>query len=175
MLICAPRWRQQHLINYPVVSDGIDTFKANEYGKRSIKLGDSAYQTFAAPVMPYFSKPYEYIVPYLTHADSFGDKTLSRIDERFPVVRKPTNDIYKGTKGLILLPYHKGIEGRNHVFNVYSNEYKKNEQPGLIAYGKAAVVTALVVSNETLTWLSSFLNAKKAEASQAASNKINSH
>lgn len=163
----------QHLLDYHFVNDGIHTFKSNPYGQRSIQLGDSAYQTFAAPVLPYFSKPYGYISPYVTKADSIGDKTLSAIDERFPIVKKPTTDIYNETRGFILLPYHKSIEERDHVYQVYSNEYKKNEQQGFIAYGKAAVVTALVVSNETLAWLSSFLNAKKAEASQAMNNKAN--
>jgi hypothetical protein len=163
----------QHLLDYPVVTDGIDTFKSNEYGQRSIKLGDSAYQTFAAPVMPFFSKPYQYVSPYLSRADSFGDQTLSRIDERFPVIKKPTSDLYNDTKGLILLPYHKGLEGRDHVFQVYSSECKKSEQQGYVAQGKAAISTALLVSNETLGWLSSFLTAKKAEATTAVNEKIN--
>lgn len=163
----------QHLLNYPVISDGVHTFKANEYGQRSIKLGDAAYQTFAAPVLPWFAKPYQFVSPYVQKADSIGDKTLDRIDERFPVVKKPTNDLYNDTKGLILLPYTKGLEGKDHVLDVYNTEYKKNEQAGLVAHGKAAVTTVLVVSNETLTWLSSFLHAKKAATTQAVNDKIN--
>jgi hypothetical protein len=163
----------QHLLNYPVISDSVHTFQANEYGQRSLKLGDSAYKTFAAPVLPYFAKPYGYVSPYVQRADSFGDATLGKIDERFPVVKTPTNDLYNGTKGLILLPYHKGLEGKDHVFGVYSSELKKIEQQGIVAQGKAAVTTVLLVSNETLSWLSSFLSAKKAEASQAASDKVN--
>lgn len=153
-------------MDYPLISDSFNTFKTNDLGQRSIKLTDSAYKTFAAPVVPYFAKPYEYISPYIQKADSIGDKTLSKIDERFPVVKKPTGDLYKETKGLIFLPLQKGLEGKDHVLQVYSTEIKKNEQQGLVAHGKAAVTTVLVVSNETLSWLSSFLSAKKAEASQ---------
>lgn len=109
----------------------------------------------------------------MTRADSFGDKTLDAIDSRFPVVKKPTGELYADTKGLILLPYNKAFEGRDHVWDVYANEFKKNEQSGVFGYGKAAVVTALVVSNETLTWISSWLSVKKKEASQAVNDKVN--
>lgn len=166
--------QSKHLLDYPVISDGIHHLKSHELGQRSIKLGDSAYQTFAAPIIPWFSKPYEYVSPYVTKADSFGDKTLDRIDERFPVVKKPTNEIYADTKGLVLLPYNKGLEGRDHVLDLYSAEVKKNgEQNGLLGYGKAALLTAFVVSNETLSWVSSFWTAKKAQASEAINEKVN--
>lgn len=167
----------QHLLAYPLISDSIHTVQANEYAQRSIKLGDSAYQTFAAPVLPYLTKPlakpYELVFPYVQRADSLGDKTLDRIDERFPIVKKNTADLYNDTRSLILLPYNKGIEGRDHVFEVYASEVKKAEPAGLVAQGKAAVSTAFVVSNETLGWLSSFLAAKKAEATTVVKEKIN--
>ncbi|PNY26966.1 Uncharacterized protein TCAP_03101 [Tolypocladium capitatum] len=162
----------QHLLNYPLISDGITTFASNEYGQRSIKLGDSAFQTFARPVIPWFAKPYTYLSPYVQRADSIGDKTLDRIDERFPVVKKPTGELYQDTRSLILLPYNKGIEGYDHVFQVYAAEVKKTEQQGLVGQGKAAVSTALVVSNETLSWLGSLLSARKAEAAKLANDKI---
>nr|ADH51542.1 perilipin MPL1-like protein [Metarhizium minus] len=162
----------QHLLAYPLISDSIHTVKANEYAQRSIKLGDSAYQTFAAPVLPWLAKPYEYVSPYVARADSLGDKTLDRIDERFPVVKKPTSDLYNDTRSLILLPYNKSIEGRDHIFDVYASEAKKIEQKGLVGQGKAAVSTAFVVSNETLGWLSSFLGAKKAEATTVIKEKV---
>lgn len=163
----------QHLLNYPVINDGVNTFKTNEYGQRSIKLGDSAYKTFAAPVIPWFAKPIEYVSPYVQKADELGDKTLDRIDERFPVVKKPTGELYSETRDLILFPYNKGLEGKDHVLQVYSSEYKKNEQAGLVAHGRAVVTTVLVVSNETLSWLSSFLSAKKAQATHAINEKVN--
>lgn len=163
----------QHLLGYPLISDSIHTVKSNEYAQRSLKLGDSAYQTFAAPVLPWLAKPYEYVSPYVARADSIGDKTLDRIDERFPIVKKPTSDLYNDTRSLILLPFNKGIEGRDHVLDVYASEIKKSEQKGLVSQGKAAVSTAVVVSTETLGWLSSFLAAKKSEATSAAKDKVN--
>ncbi|EXM13554.1 hypothetical protein RAB80_017614 [Fusarium oxysporum f. sp. vasinfectum] len=151
----------QHLLNYPVISDGVHTFKSKEYGQRSIKLGEAAYQTFAAPVVPYFSKPYQYVAPYVQKVDSLGSKTLDRIDERFPFAKKPTEELYQDTRALILLPYHKGLEGKDHVFQIYNTEVKKNEQAGLVAHGKAAVATVLVVSNESLSWVSSFFTRRR--------------
>ncbi|EWY79983.1 hypothetical protein FOCG_17764 [Fusarium oxysporum f. sp. radicis-lycopersici 26381] len=75
----------QHLLNYPVICDGVHTLKSNEYSQRSIKLGDAAYQTFAAP----------YVSPYVQKVDSLGDNILDRIDERFPVVTKSTEEVYQ--------------------------------------------------------------------------------
>ncbi|PHH76660.1 hypothetical protein CDD83_4232 [Cordyceps sp. RAO-2017] len=162
----------QHLLNYPLIHDGITSFKSNAYGQRSIQLGDSAYQTLARPVMPWFAKPMAYLSPYVRKADSLGDKTLDRLDERFPLVKKSTSELYRDTRSLILLPYNKGLEGRDHVVDIYAAEVKKADQQGLVAQGKAAVTTALVVSNETLSWLGSLLHAKKAEAAKAVNDKV---
>ncbi|KAH8661116.1 hypothetical protein BGZ61DRAFT_539772 [Ilyonectria robusta] len=158
----------KHLLNYPVFKDGDQ--KADEYGQKSIQLGNSAYKTFAAPVLPA-------LVRQAHRADELGDNTLNRIDERFPIVKKPTSELYNEAKGLILLPYTKGLKGKDHVLQVYSTEYNKNEQAGLVAdlvaHGKAVFTTILLVSNETLSWLSSFVSAKKAEATQKVNDKIN--
>ncbi|KAH7147259.1 hypothetical protein DER46DRAFT_514667 [Fusarium sp. MPI-SDFR-AT-0072] len=162
----------QHLLNYPLINDGIHAFKSNEYGRCSIKLGDAAYQTFAAPIIPYFSKPHQYVSPYVQKVDSLGGNALDRINKRFPVVKKPTEDLDRDTRALILLPYHKGLEGKAHIFQVYSSEAKKNEQSGLVAHGRAAATTVLVVSNETLLWISS-LHQKKAETTNTVNEKIN--
>ncbi|KAH7165127.1 hypothetical protein DER46DRAFT_685224 [Fusarium sp. MPI-SDFR-AT-0072] len=153
----------QHLLSYPVISDGVHTFKSGKYGQRSIQFGDAAYQTFAATATPWFQKPYKHLLPYIQKVDSLGDNILHYIDKRFPIIKKPTEELHNDTKGLIALSYHKGLEGRDHVLKVYDSEYKKNEQVGLGARGKAVVTTVLVVSNEALSWLSYFLHPKKAE------------
>ncbi|PHH76803.1 hypothetical protein CDD82_3793 [Ophiocordyceps australis] len=164
----------QHLLNYPLINDGISSFKSNEYAQRSLKLGDSAYHALAAPVLPWFAKPYQYISPYVQRADSIGDETLKRIDQRFPVVKKPTNELYQDTRSLILLPVNKGIQGRDHVLDIYASEVKKsdNGQSGLVAQGRAAVTTVLVVSNETLGWLSSLLTRAKADTAKTVNEKV---
>lgn len=170
----------KHLYGYHIVHDGIETFKSNPYGAKSIQLGDSAYQTFAAPIVPYFNGPYQYVQPYVKKADDLGDKALTKVDERFPVVKKPTNELYTDAKGIVLFPYHKGLEGRDHVLTTYSSEYKKanggNESGfALISTGKAAIATALVLTGETVRFIGDFLSAKKEEAHNAVDNKVNNN
>ncbi|KAH6961709.1 hypothetical protein BKA56DRAFT_623679 [Ilyonectria sp. MPI-CAGE-AT-0026] len=136
----------KHLLNYPVIQDGVH--KADEY-----------------------------VSPYVQKADELGDKTLNSIDERFPIVKKPTSELYNEIKDFILLPYTRGLAGKDHVLQIYSTEYKQNEHAGLaaglVAHGKAVFTTVLLVSNETLSWLSSFISAKMAEATQKVNDMIN--
>jgi len=163
----------QHLLDYPVVNDSIHTIQNNELGQRAIKLTDSAYKTFAAPILPYFAKPYGYVSPYVQKADAIGDQTLGKIDERFPAVRRPTQDIVKDTRALIFLPYNKAFEGRDHVYGIYSEEYKKTQNQGVVAHSMAALSTVFVVSNETLSWLSGYFSNKKQKASEVINEKVN--
>ncbi|KAJ6787443.1 hypothetical protein PWT90_03283 [Aphanocladium album] len=167
----------QHLLNYPLISDSVNTVSstvnANTYAQRSIKLGDSAYKTFAVPVLPYLSKPYQYVSPYVERADALGEQTLNRIDERFPIVKKPTAELYSDAKALVFLPYNKGLEGRDHVFSVYNTEAKKQAEKGYLGQGKAAVATLFQVSNETLALASSYVAVKKAEVTEEVKEKIN--
>lgn len=118
--------------------------------------------------MAWFQKPYQHLLPYIQKVDSLGDNILQYVDKRFPTIKKPTEELYNDTKGLILLSYHKGLEGKDHVLQVYNSEYKKNEQAGLAAHGKAAATTVPDASNEALSWLSCFLHPQKAEASNTA-------
>ncbi|KAM3540407.1 hypothetical protein ARSEF1564_006689 [Beauveria bassiana] len=167
----------QHLLNYPIISDTVSTVSStvnsNPIAQRSIKLGDSAYKTFAAPILPYFSKPYQYVSPYVQRADSLGEQTLTRIDERFPIVKKPTTELYSDAKALVFLPLNKGLEGRDHVYEVYNAESKKQAEKGYLGQGKAAVATLFHVSNETLALASSYVAVKKAEVTQEVKEKIN--
>ncbi|KAF5268070.1 hypothetical protein FOXYS1_1046 [Fusarium oxysporum] len=154
----------QHLLSYPVISDGVHTFESGKYGQRSIQYGNAAYQTFAATATTWFQKPYQHLLPYIQKVDSLGDNILHYVDKQFPIIKKPTQELYNDTKDLISSSYHKALEGRDHVLMVYDSEYKKNKQVGLVAHGKAAVTTVLGVSNEALSWLSCLLHPKKAEA-----------
>lgn len=167
----------QHLLNYPLISDSVNTVSstvhANAYAQRSLQLGDSAYKTFAVPFLPYLAKPYQFVSPYVQRADSIGDKTLNRIDERFPIVKKPTAELYNDAKTIVLIPYNKGIEGRDHVLDVYNTEAKKQSENGYVGQGKAAVATIFHVGNETLAIASSYVATKKAEVTEEVKEKIN--
>ncbi|KAK0651624.1 hypothetical protein B0T16DRAFT_320801 [Cercophora newfieldiana] len=163
----------EHLLAYPVVNDSVSTFKSNPYGQRSIELGDSAYRTFAAPFLPYFSKPFQYVSPYVKKADDLGDKTLSKVDEKFPVVKKPTNEIFNDAKTIVLFPLRVTQTGKEHVLSTYEVEFKKVDGNGLTSYGKAAITTALILTTETLTTVSTFLNNRGKETKEAISEKAN--
>ncbi len=150
------------------MNDGLSYFKKNPYGQKSIELGDSAYQTFAKPVIPYLSKPYEYVSPYVQKADSIGDQVLSKVDERLPILKKPTEELWTDGKNFVFFPVRKGTETRDHVYKVYNTEYKNIGGDGLVTFGKAAITTGLIVSHEALNWLSEYLRASKTKTKEAA-------
>jgi len=162
-----------HLFSYPLISDSITTFKENPYGQKSLNLADKGYTKFAKPVLPYFSKPYQYVSPYVAKVDSLGDSTLSKVDAHFPVIKKPTGELYDNATGIAFFPVRKGLEGKDYVFKTYNSEVKKVGGDGIVTLGKAAVTTTLIVSSDALSWLGKFLSAKKAETKEVVNEKVN--
>jgi len=162
-----------HLVSYPFISDSISTFKSNPYGQKSLDLADQGYNTFAKPVLPYFSKPYQYVSPYIAKADSIGESTLSKVDAKFPAVKKPTGELYDNGKGIVFFPLKKGLEGKDYLLDTYNSECKKVGGEGIVTKGKAAVTTTLIVSSDALSWLSNFLSAKKEQAKEVTNEKLN--
>jgi len=159
-----------HIFGYPIFNDGISYIKKNPYGQRSIELGDSAYQTFAKPVIPYLSKPYQYVSPYVQKADAMGDDALSKFDERLPVLTKPTDELWTDGKNLVFFPVRKGLETKDHVFGIYQSEVKKAGGDSLVAHSKAMVFAGLVVTSEALNWIGDLLRAGKAQAKETSEN-----
>jgi hypothetical protein len=162
----------QHLTSYPVISDSISTFKSNPYGAKSLTITTSTYEKLSKPLAPYLHTPYSYISPYLTKADSLGDSTLTTLDSKFPVVKKPTEELYSEGKSFIFFPLRKGSEGKDYVLGIYGSEVKKVGGEGIVTYGKAALATGLVVTSDTLGWLSAFLGKKKEQAKEVTSEKM---
>lgn len=165
--------RQQHLFSYPIISDSITTFKANPYGAKSLSLTSTGYEKFGKPILPYLSKPYEYVSPYVKKADSLGDSTLSTIDSKFPVVKKPTGELFDDGKKIVFFPLKKGNEGKDYVVGVYGSEVKKVGGEGIVTWGKAAIATGLVVGSDAVGWLQGFLAGKKAEVKEVSNEKLN--
>lgn len=122
--------------------------------------------------MPYLRTPIAYISPYAARADSLGNSTLSSIDSKFPVVKKPTGELLADGKAVIFFPLRKGFEGKDYVTNIFGSEKKKFGGDGLITYGKAAICTGLVVSSEALNWLNGFLAAKADQAKELKNEKL---
>lgn len=163
-----------HLYSYPVISDSISTFKSNPYGAKSLSLTNASYEKLGKPLLPYLSKPYEYVSPYVKKADSLGDSTLSTIDSKFPVVKKPTGELYDNGKSLVFFPLKKGNEGKDYVFGIYGGEVKKVGGDSIVTYGKAALATGLIVGSDVVGWLGAFLGQKKAEAKEVTNEKLSS-
>ena len=119
-------------------------------------------------------KPYEYVSPYVKKADSLGDSTLSTLDTKFPVVRKPTGELYDNGKSIVFLPLKKGEEGRDYVLGIYGGEVKKVGGDGIVSYGKAALATSLIVGSDLVGWLGALLGQKKQEAKEITNEKLGS-
>ncbi|KAI0154298.1 hypothetical protein GGR57DRAFT_110668 [Xylariaceae sp. FL1272] len=165
-----------HITGYPVINDSISYFKKNPYGQKSIALGDSAYQTLAKQVLPYLNKPYQYVSPYVKKADAMGDDTLSKIDQRLPVLKKPTDELFTDGRNIVFFPVRKGLETKDHFFDVYHAELKKVGGDGVVTAGKALLFTGLVVTAEAWQWVGDMLRAGKAqtkETSEEVAQQVN--
>jgi hypothetical protein len=152
-----------------VVHDGISYFKNNPYGQKSIELSDSAYQ-YAKSILPYINKPYQYVSPYVSKADAMGDEALSKLDERIPVLKKPTDELVNDGKAIIFFPVRKGMETKDYVIDLYNSEYKKVGGDGLVTSSKALISAGLVVTSEALSWIGDKLRASNVQAKEAAND-----
>ncbi|CAL5867635.1 uncharacterized protein PFLUO_LOCUS1854 [Penicillium psychrofluorescens] len=160
-----------HLTSYPIVNDSITTFKHNPYGARSLEFADQGYNHFAKPVLPYLSTPYSYLAPYLARADALGDRSLDQIEIRFPFLKEDTEALRGSLIDRASFPARLAGDVKHHVFDLYGDEYKKCGGDGVVASGKAVVTTSLVLSQESLAWVSSWLQTKKEEGKAVVNEK----
>ena len=159
----------QHLTSYPVVSDAISTFKNNPYGKKTLNLSNTGYEKLVAPFIPYAKRPYGYVAPYVAKADSLGSGALSRVDHTFPIVKEDTEKIKGTVLDYAYFPFRMAGDSKNYILDTYSGEYKKCGGNGYVAGSKAIITTGLVVTSDTLAWLSAYLGQKKEEGTNYAS------
>lgn len=152
----------EHLTSYPVVSDSITFYKGNKYGAKSLEFADQGYG-IAKPYLTYLSKPYGYVAPYVTRADSLGDKGLQRVDATFPFIKEDTGTLKNTVYDTVLFPVRLVGDVKGHLFSTYGDEYKKCGGDGIVASGKAIITTSLVLSQESLGFVSSLLQQKKAQ------------
>ena len=124
------------------MQDGVRAFKANPLGNMSVQLTNSAYQIVGAPVLALLYKPLSYVTPYAQRADEYGDETLSRVEEKYPVVKQPAPELYREAKRAAYAPVQ-------HVTDVYSRVYQRTPGGHVVATGKAAAKTAIVVGFES--------------------------
>lgn len=163
----------QHVTSYPVVSDGIATFKSNSYGAKSIDLTNDIYKNYAEPLVnsPYAQKPYGLVAPYVQQADSLASDGLTRVDKTFPIIKQDTAQIKNTILDFAYAPVRIVFDGRDYLLDTYGQEYKKCGGDGYVAGGKALITSGLVVTSDTLAWLQSFLTEKSAQGKDFASQK----
>lgn len=162
-----------HLASYPFISDSILTFKTYPLGQRSIDITHSAYCTFIAPLSPYLSKA----APYVTRVDELAETGLGKIEERFPIVKEPTENIKNTVVDTIGYPrklvgevYVRGSDlakdTKEYVFSIYDDELARQDSTkgGYIPRAKAGVAAGLVVSSELMGAIAAYLGNKKDQA-----------
>jgi len=161
-----------HITSYPVVSDSIDTYKSNPYGKKSIDLANTAYSKFGSPLLPYLQTPYSYVAPYVEKADSFADSTLSTVDSKFPIVKEDTQKVKGTIVDFAFFPLRLAGSGKAYVFGTFNDEYKKTGgDDGIFKLAKATISTELKVGHDTLNYIISYWNKGK-EAATEKKNQV---
>jgi len=160
-----------HLTSYPVVSDGISTFKSNPYGAKSLEVADATYARFGKPIEPYLRTPYSYAAPYIQKADSLGAEGLKTVDTHFPIVREETHTIKDTVLSYAFFPLHLAGQSYEYIFNTWSDEYSKtanrnNRGPGITTLVQAVISTELKVASDAFQVLADFLGPAKEDAKQ---------
>jgi hypothetical protein len=156
-----------------VVSDATSAFKSNSYGAKSIEVTNSGYSKFVKPNLHYFDTPASYAKPYAAKADELGDKFLTKVDEKVPILKSETKEIQGTITSYIYWPINTATETKDWALSTYQKQYKQCGGDGVVAGGKALVTTPLILGSEVLKWLSSFLEAKKEEAKAVVEEKTN--
>lgn len=153
------------------MSDSISAVKSNPYGAKALDLSNTGYEKLVSPFVPYAKRPYGYVAPYVAKADSLASDGLSKVDSKFPIMKEDTEKIKGTVLDYAYFPFRLVGDGKNYLLDTYTGEYKKCGGDGYVAGGKAMITTGLVVTSDTLSWLSSFLGQKKDEGSDYAAKK----
>jgi len=169
-----------HLTSFPVVSDTISTYKTNPYGAKSLSLFNSAYTRFDSmlykPVAPYLRTPISYVTPYIAKADSLGDSGLSSLESRFPIVKENTAALREKAQGYTGYPFKLYDDGKNNLFQIYSEEYSKYEKQGygkMVGRARAAVDTEIRVISTVVQYGTDWLLQVQKKAEETVQKKQN--
>ena len=136
-------------------------------------MAETGYKQFVAPVLPYAQGPYGYVKPYVEKADEMADSSLTKVDQKFPIVREDAQKIKGTVMDLAFMPMRLAFESKDYVLKTYSDEYRKCGGDGVVAGGKAMITTGLVVTSDALAWLGNYLSQKKEEGKEVVKEKTN--
>lgn len=157
--------------SYPVIHDSVSTLKSNPLAAKGIELTNATYAKLVAPTLPYFRGPYSYVAPYVSKADELGDRSLSKIEEKVPIVKSETKEIKQTAFEFAYWPFDKLGSGKDYVLSRYGKEYRKCGGNGVIAGSKAAITSSLTIYADVLDWVSSMLQSTKDDARDTIKEK----
>ena len=150
-----------------MVHDSFEAYKSNPLGARSLTIINESYQRFVAPLHPYLKTPYSYLSPYLSRADELGDNGLSKVEDRFPIVKEDTSTLKQTVFDYASLPLQIAGKGKEYVFSTWQDEYSKTKgQEGLVKNVKALVSTELKFGLDAYNVLTEYLHKGKKEANK---------
>ena len=90
------------------------------------------------------------------------------MEHTFPIVKEDTQKIKSSAINLAFFPFRLAGSSKNYVYNTYTGEYKKCGGDGIISGGKAIITTGLVVTSDTLSFISSLVAQKKEQTKEVA-------
>jgi len=152
-----------HLASYPLLADLTTTIQSSPYTAKPLAITTNLTHTLATTFTPLLSTPLAYLHPYIARADSLCDTTLSSLDTNFPIVTRPTGEIYGEGKRVVYLPVIKGVQGKDWLTGTWKGELSKCGDKGVVAWGKAALATGWIVGGETLGYVKALVAEKKEE------------
>lgn len=149
--------------------DGIDTFKSNPLGAKSIEIADATYNRVGKPLEPHLRTPLSYAKPYMNKADSLADQVLTSVDNHVPIIKEDTNTIFDTVKGFVFYPFKVANDGKGYIVNTWSDEYdktvtKKNRGPGPVSLTLTLVSTELRIASDTFQYLADLLSDRSQDA-----------
>ncbi|KAK7177288.1 hypothetical protein PSPO01_16664 [Paraphaeosphaeria sporulosa] len=156
------------LQSYPVVHDALDLYKTNSYGAKSLVLLHGTYQRFVAPLHPYLQPLYSYLSPYLSRADELGDSGLSKVDNKFPIVKEDTSKLKETVQSYALFPFALVGEAKKYVFRTWDDEYNKTKGHSLVKSAKTLISTELKIGHDGYNFVVSYLYNAKGQTSKKA-------
>lgn len=100
-----------------------------------------------------------------------ADDGLRKVDSRFPIVKEDTVKIKKAVIDVAFFPFRLAGTSKDYILSTYSGEYQKCGGNGYISGGKAIITTGLVVTSDSLAFLSSMLSHQKEKTKEVTREK----
>jgi hypothetical protein len=94
------------------------------------------------------------------------------VDATFPFIKEDTGTLKNTIYETASVPLRFAGDIKSKVLSTYEDEYKKCGGDGYVASGKALVTTGLVLSQESLAFLSSLLQQKKAQVKDIVNDQV---